>query len=252
MFTSTIQITPDIIGRALLSGIVFGVLAGLLPLVLGLALGVGRQGVRGFVLCVVPGVLSPLLALYIALTASAMILARKRPDVQRQILGFAVILAVTLLIAFIGTLAFIGPTRFADLLLGGGRSLQMPSWYDLLRKPDWTPPGEVFGPVWSVLYVLMAVAAWLVWRVRGFAGAQVALGLYALQLALNGLWSVLFFHLHALTAATVEIVVLWAAILATTLAFRRISATAAVLMLPYLAWVTFASALTFAIWRLNG
>ena len=124
-------------------------------------------------------------------------------------------------------------------------------WYAGLDKPSWNPPSSVFAPVWSTLYVLMGIAAWLVWRKAGFAGARVALGLFALQLVLNGLWSYLFFGAHQPGVALVEIVVLWLAILATTAGFWRVSVPAGMLLLPYLAWVGFAAALNFQLWRLN-
>lgn len=124
-------------------------------------------------------------------------------------------------------------------------------WHAALVKPAWNPPDAVFAPVWILLYVLMGVAAWLVWRSAGAPGRGTALALFLVQLALNGAWSWLFFGRHAIGAALVEIVFLWVAILATVLVFRRISRAAAALLAPYLAWVTFASALTFAIWRLN-
>src|SRR5512140_2402228 len=124
-------------------------------------------------------------------------------------------------------------------------------WHAALVKPAWNPPDAVFAPVWILLYVLMGAAAWLVWRRDGAPGRGTALALFLAQLALNGAWSWLFFGRHAIGAALVEIVFLWVAILATVLVFRRISRAAAALLAPYLAWVTFASALTFAIWRLN-
>jgi translocator protein len=125
------------------------------------------------------------------------------------------------------------------------------AWYAGLEKPAWTPPSWLFGPVWTLLYVAMAIAAWLVWRERGFSGAPVALGLFLLQLSLNAAWSWLFFGLQRPDLAFAEIVVLWGAILATLTAFGRIRAAAGWLLAPYLAWVTFAAALNFAIWRLN-
>ena len=127
----------------------------------------------------------------------------------------------------------------------------IPTWYAALKKPSWTPPGWVFGPVWTALYLTMGVAAWLVWRRGGWAANRTPLTLFALQLAANALWSILFFGLHTPGAAFLEIVVLWSLILATALAFRRVSALAAWLLLPYLAWVTYAATLNFGIWRLN-
>lgn len=124
-------------------------------------------------------------------------------------------------------------------------------WYASLAKPSWNPPGWVFAPVWTVLYILMGAAAWIVWRKAGFAGAPVALGLFILQLVLNALWSYLFFGIRQPALALVDIVALWLAILATTVGFRRVSVPAGALLLPYLAWVGFATALNFTLWRLN-
>lgn len=121
-------------------------------------------------------------------------------------------------------------------------------WHAELRKPSWNPPNWLFGPVWTLLYLSMAVAAWLVWM-KG--GSACALALFAAQLALNVGWSGLFFGLRSPGAAMVEIVVLWVAIVLTASAFWRVTPVAGWLMVPYLGWVTFASALNFAIWRLN-
>jgi len=128
---------------------------------------------------------------------------------------------------------------------------QIPAWYAQLAKPAWTPPNLLFGPVWTALYLCMAVAAWLVWRQGGLAAAKVPLGLFAVQLALNALWPLLFFGLRQPGIAAVEIVLLWAAILATVVAFWNRSRSAALLLIPYLAWVTFAVFLNYAIWRMN-
>jgi translocator protein len=125
-------------------------------------------------------------------------------------------------------------------------------WYAALKKPPFNPPGWVFGPVWTALYLMMGVAAWMVWRVGGFRGAGVALGVFLVQLTLNGLWTWIFFGLHRPGWALVEVAVLWLAILATLLLFRRHSALAGALLIPYLAWVSFAAVLNFALWRLNG
>jgi tryptophan-rich sensory protein len=124
-------------------------------------------------------------------------------------------------------------------------------WYPMLQKPSWTPPSWLFGPVWTLLYLMMAVAAWLVWRKWGLDGVGVALGLFALQLALNAAWSPLFFGLRNPLAGLLDIVPLWVAILATLLSFWKISPIAGLLMVPYWLWVSFATALNFAIWRLN-
>ena len=125
------------------------------------------------------------------------------------------------------------------------------TWYPTLRKPEWNPPSGVFGPVWTTLYLMMGTAAWRVWRSHSFQGARPALSLFGVQLALNLLWSILFFGLRSPGAAFFELVLLWLAILATTLQFRRLEGAATGLMVPYLAWVSFAGALNFAIWRLN-
>lgn len=122
--------------------------------------------------------------------------------------------------------------------------------YRRLRQPSWAPPGSVFGPVWSVLYLFMGLAAWLVAQ-RGGAGGSGALRLWGVQLVLNAAWTPLFFGARARGAALVNIVAMWVAIAATTIAFFGRRATAGALMLPYLAWVTFATALNYEVWRRN-
>lgn len=134
---------------------------------------------------------------------------------------------------------------------GIGSQFTPGAWYDALAKPAWTPPGAVFGPVWTVLYALMGVAAWLVWRRRGFAGAGPALAVFLAQLVLNALWSYLFFGAQRIDAALLDIAALWLLILVTAVLFWREDRRAGALLLPYLAWVGFAAALNFAIWRLN-
>lgn len=124
-------------------------------------------------------------------------------------------------------------------------------WYANLNQPSWRPPNALFGPVWLVLYIMIAVAGWLVWREAGIAGAALPLALYLLQLALNAAWSWLAFRRRRLELAAVDMAALWLAILATILAFQPISTTAAWLLAPYLAWVTFALALNVKLWRLN-
>jgi tryptophan-rich sensory protein len=146
-----------------------------------------------------------------------------------------------------------GPACFAAAGLGSlVTTPRINGWYAELDKPFFNPPSWIFGPVWTALFLAMAVAGWLVWRKRGFSGARVALTLFGLQLFLNVLWSTLFFGLKSPGAALIEIVVLWLAILGTTLAFRQTSRTAAMLLVPYLAWVAFATLLNLEIWRLNG
>jgi benzodiazapine receptor len=124
-------------------------------------------------------------------------------------------------------------------------------WYAGIVKPSWNPPNWIFGPAWTLRYALMAVAAWRVWRRAGFGGARGPLGLFAGQLALNAVWSWLFFGRHRMDLVFIEILVLWAAIFATLLAFRRIDRPASWLPLPYLAWVAFAGVLNGTLWRLN-
>lgn len=141
---------------------------------------------------------------------------------------------------------------FAASGLGGlFTAASVRDWYPALAKPSFTPPSAVFGPVWTVLYLMMAVAAWLVWRGRGLSRAALPLGLFAVQLALNVAWSALFFGLRRPGAGFVDIVALWAAIVATTVAFWPVSRAAGALMLPYLAWVSFAGVLNWSIWRMN-
>lgn len=135
--------------------------------------------------------------------------------------------------------------------VGAAASAQAGAFYAQLVKPAWAPPGWLFGPVWTVLYLLMGVAAWLVWRRGGGRASAAALGLYGLQLAANALWTWLFFVWHQGAWAFVEVLLLWGLIVACIAAFRRVSPLASMLLWPYLAWVSFASALTWATWRLN-
>jgi len=124
------------------------------------------------------------------------------------------------------------------------------SWYAGLAKPAWNPPAWVFGPVWTVLYALMAVAGWLVWR-KGGAASWYALRWFAAQLVLNVAWSAIFFGLQMPSLAFAEILVLWLAIAATIMTSWQVSRFAGLLLTPYLVWVSFAAVLNFAIWRLN-
>lgn len=130
-------------------------------------------------------------------------------------------------------------------------SSSIPGWYDTLAKPSWTPPNWVFGPAWTLLYVLMALAAWLVWRQRERAPVRAALIAWWVQLGLNFLWTVLFFGLRQPLPALVEIVVLLAAIAVTIVLFHRVRKIAAALLLPYVAWVGFALSLNAGIVALN-
>jgi len=136
--------------------------------------------------------------------------------------------------------------------VGAAASIQAQSFYAELVRPDWAPPGSVFGPVWTVLYAMMAVAAWLVWQRRGSApAARIGLILFVIQLILNALWSWLFFGWRQGAMSFADIVVLWALILTTLVGFWRSRPLAGALLVPYLAWVTFASALNYSIWQLN-
>jgi len=125
------------------------------------------------------------------------------------------------------------------------------AWYEELQKPAWNPPGWIFGPVWTVLYATMAVAAWMIWRRGGFRAQRRALLLFLTQLALNAVWTPLFFGLHDPALAFVDIVLLWIALAATIAAFWPVHRGAAMLLGPYLAWVSFAAFLNFTIWQLN-
>lgn len=150
-----------------------------------------------------------------------------------------------LILGLVGWLALC----FAAAALGG---FFMPGeWYAQLQKPSWNPPSWVFGPAWTALYTMMAIAAWLVWQRGGFAEQRVALNLFLLQLLFNAAWSPLFFGLRNPALALVDIVLLWLALLATLLNFWGRSRVAGAVLIPYLAWVSFATALNFALWRLN-
>jgi translocator protein len=140
---------------------------------------------------------------------------------------------------------------FAAAAVGGVASANAGDFYERLSRPDWAPPSSLFGPVWSVLYLLMGIAAGLVWRARGFHGARIALTLFLIQLGLNALWTWLFFAWRMGMWAFIDIVLLWLLILATIVAFGRIKAISAWLLVPYLAWVSYATALSYAVWRLN-
>lgn len=153
-----------------------------------------------------------------------------------------------------GTTSWIALLVFLIICLGAGglgaiaTTPEIESWYQTLAKPAWNPPDRLFGPVWTTLFIMMSVAGWLVWR---RPDSQVALVLFGVQLVLNIAWSWIFFGWHQPGWAFVEIVVLWLAIVATLVACFRISTAAGWLLVPYLAWVTFASALNFTIWRMN-
>jgi tryptophan-rich sensory protein len=154
----------------------------------------------------------------------------------RQPIGLIVSVALCLGAGFVGSRFNIGSVA---------------TWYPTLSKPAWTPPAWVFAPAWTALYCLMGIAAWLVWSRAGWAAARVPLILFAIQLGLNIAWSGIFFGLRMPAWAFAEIVLLWVAIAATTSKFWPVSRAAGWLMIPYVAWVTYAAALNFAIWQLN-
>lgn len=158
------------------------------------------------------------------------------PSARREWPALAVILLICFGIAGLG---------------GAFTSTGLGPWYDSLRKPDWNPPKWVFGPVWTLLYALMAVAAWLVWRRRELPPARTGLRLFAAQLVLNLGWTIVFFSIRSPEWAFLEILVLWAAIAATLALFWQVRRSAGLLMVPYLLWVTFAMILNATISSMN-
>lgn len=157
-------------------------------------------------------------------------------SIKQQLLALVVFLGLCAIVAGLGSV----------FTMAG-----MDGWYESLEQPDWDPPDWLFGPVWTVLYIGIAIAAWLVWKARGWQSARTPLIVWGVQLGLNLLWTGIFFGLEQPGIASIEIVLLWLAILATILLFWPISKIAAIILVPYLAWVTYAAALTISIWRLN-
>ena len=155
--------------------------------------------------------------------------------VSRQILGLTGWLAVTSIAAVVGAFA----------------SVQAASFYGDLTRPSWAPPASWFGPVWSVLYVLMALAAWVVWRVPLEIRTRTPLVLFLVQLVANALWSWLFFAWRLGGLAFTDIVILLALIVATLFSFWRVNRLAGALLLPYVCWVSFAAALNWSVWQSN-
>lgn len=153
----------------------------------------------------------------------------------QHVLGLIGWLALVFIAAGIGALATVDASTF----------------YKQLDRPEWAPPASVFGPVWSTLYLMMGISAWLVWRERARTHVTGALALFVVQLGANALWSWLFFAWHKGAFAFAEVVLLWILIAATACSFWRLSRWAGVLLLPYLAWVGFATTLTWAIWQRN-
>lgn len=140
---------------------------------------------------------------------------------------------------------------FAAAGLGAIASSDAGTFYVQLARPEWAPPAAAFAPVWTTLYLMMGVAAWLVWKQQGWLRARNALTLYLVQLAANALWTWIFFVWKLGALAFVEILVLWALIVWTLVSFWRIRPLAGALLIPYLAWVSFASAVSFTVWQLN-
>ena len=149
--------------------------------------------------------------------------------------------------ALLGWLA----ASFVSAGIGAVASAQAPQFYAQLARPGWAPPASVFGPVWSVLYTLMGVAAWLAWREGPRPARAPALALFAAQLLVNALWSWLFFAWHLGGWALADIALLWLLVLATLVQFWRLGPLAGLLLVPYLAWISFAAALNLALWRMN-
>lgn len=140
---------------------------------------------------------------------------------------------------------------FIAAAIGAAASIQAGTFYAQIIRPEWAPPAALFGPVWTVLYALMGVSAWLVWREGGYRAARMALGLFLIQLAVNALWSWLFFGWRLGALAFADIILLLVLIVATLMAFWRIRPLAGALLVPYLLWVSFASVLNYSIWQLN-
>lgn len=151
----------------------------------------------------------------------------------------------------LGLLVWIGVTAIAAAI-GATGSMNAATFYQALNLPSFAPPSSVFGPVWSILYLLMGIAAWLIWRERGsFAAASTALSLYLIQLVVNAVWSWAFFNWHTGLGSFAIIVILWILLVLTLIQFWRINKLAGVLLLPYLAWVSFAAVLNYTVWQMN-
>jgi translocator protein len=151
----------------------------------------------------------------------------------------------TKVLALIGWLALCFAAASTGVFVSTG------DWYSSLNKPSWNPPSWLFGPVWSVLYCVMAIAAWLVWCQGGWQRQRIPLALFILQLALNAMWTPLFFGLHVPGFAFGELCLLWLALVSTLVLFWRVRPLAGIMLIPYLGWVSFAAFLNFTIWRLN-
>lgn len=159
----------------------------------------------------------------------------ERPSTQKQIIGF------------IGWVVLC----FAASAAGAIASIQTREFYDKLVQPQWAPPGWLFGPVWTILFALMAISAWLIWRDGGFAKHKSALTLFIIQLIPNVLWSWLFFAWSKGALAFADIILLWILILATIISFWKLNRLAGAILIPYLLWVSFATVLCYSTWQLN-
>lgn len=148
-------------------------------------------------------------------------------------------------------LALIGWILLCSLAGLFGAQFEPGTWYQLLTKPLWTPPNWIFPIVWPILYILMGIAAWLLWKMKSTTSLRTEFTWFFVQLVLNALWSWIFFGLHLIGTGLAEILLLWISILFTTLLFWKKNRIAGILLLPYLLWVGYASALNFAIWQLN-
>jgi tryptophan-rich sensory protein len=151
----------------------------------------------------------------------------------------------------LGLFGFFALTFLASVIGSMATAESVATWYPTLAKPSFNPPNWVFAPVWAALYAMMALAGWRVWRLRGFAGARRELTLFAVQLALNCLWSILFFGMRQIGWALAAIVILLALIVLTAALFWRRERLAGLLLVPYAVWVAFAAVLNFEIWRMN-
>jgi len=150
---------------------------------------------------------------------------------------------------WVGLLVFLILTFGVNGLGGLITYPNLAEWYNRLNKPDWTPPNWVFGPVWNTIFLLTAISAWLVWRRRGISGAWI--WAFTAQLGFNLLWSVVFFGMRRPDLALFVILLVWASVAAMTVSFWRVRPIAGLMILPYLAWVSYAAPLNFFIWRLN-
>ena len=153
--------------------------------------------------------------------------------------------------SFVSLLLWVGLCVGGGALVGITTSGGDSAWYQSIPKPEWTPPGWVFAPVWTTLYALMGVAAWLVWRKGGWSAQAVPLRIFLVQLTLNFAWSFLFFTLHRVDWALADIALLWATLAVTIRTFAAVDVRAGWLLAPYLAWVSFAAGLNLAIYRLQ-